>query len=54
MDAFSQHLVGLEGWGKFYGLIARDVEGKETLREEGWLVWDLEDFERLISFNDEI
>ncbi|RLF81728.1 ATP-binding protein [Thermococci archaeon] len=41
-------LVGLEGWAKFYGLIARDVEGKETLREEGWLVWDLGDFERLL------
>ncbi len=47
-------LVGLEGWEKFYGLIARNVEGKETLREEGFLVWDLKDFERLISSNGEI
>lgn len=38
-------LVGLDGWKKYYGLVAKSVEGKEGLREEGWLVWDLEDFE---------
>ncbi|MEO2152380.1 MAG: ATP-binding protein [Thermococcus sp.] len=27
-----------------FGIIARSVEGKEGLREEGYLVWDLEDF----------
>ncbi|AHF80375.1 ATP-binding protein [Thermococcus paralvinellae] len=41
-------LVGLEGWEKFYGLIARDVEGNEKLREKGWLVWDLGDFESVL------
>jgi len=40
--------VGLEGWGKSYGLVAKDVKGKEELRGEGYLVWDLADFERLI------
>ena len=44
--------VGLEGWEKSYGVVAKDVEGKEELREEGWLAWDLEDFERLISFGE--
>jgi len=43
-------LVGLEGWEKGYGLVAKSLEGKEELRAEGWLLWDLEDFERLISF----
>ena len=41
--------VGLEWWEKFYGLVAKRVEGKEELRAEGYLVWDLADFERLIS-----
>ena len=40
-------LVGLEGWEKSYGLIARNVAGKEELRDEGFLVWDLKDFEKL-------
>ncbi|WP_099209739.1 ATP-binding protein [Thermococcus henrietii] len=40
-------LVGLEGWRKSYGLVAKNVEGKEELKKEGWLVWDLGDFERL-------
>jgi len=39
-------LVGLEGWEKAYGLVARGVEGKEELRGEGWLAWDLGDFEK--------
>jgi len=42
-------LVGLDGWGRFYGIVAKRVEGKEELRGEGYLVWDLVDFERLIS-----
>ncbi|MBP1910761.1 ATP-binding protein [Thermococcus stetteri] len=40
-------LVGLDGWEKRYGLVAKKVERKEGPRKEGWLVWDLEDFERL-------
>jgi len=40
-------LVGLEGWEHFYGLVAKEVKNKETLRGEGWLLWDLEDFEKL-------
>ncbi|WP_099210047.1 ATP-binding protein [Thermococcus henrietii] len=40
-------LVGLEDWEKSYGLVAKSVEGKEKLREEGFLVWDLKDFERI-------
>ena len=39
-------LVGLEGWEEFYGLVARSIEEKVRLREEGFLAWDLEDFER--------
>ncbi|WP_048055391.1 ATP-binding protein [Pyrococcus sp. NA2] len=42
-------LVGLESWKKSYGLVGKRVEGKEGLREEGWLVWDLEEFEGLIK-----
>ncbi|AJC71285.1 ArsR family transcriptional regulator [Thermococcus guaymasensis DSM 11113] len=41
-------LVGLEGWEKSYGVVAKGVEGKEELKEEGFLVWDLAEFERLI------
>ncbi|MCD6524765.1 MAG: ATP-binding protein [Thermococcus sp.] len=37
-------LVGLEGWEKSYGLIAKSVEGKGRLKEESYLIWDLEDF----------
>ncbi len=39
-------LVALEDWKKSYGLVAKRIEGKDELRNEGWLVWDLEDFER--------
>ncbi|WP_457754177.1 ATP-binding protein [Thermococcus sp.] len=42
-------LVGLEEWEKSYRLIARNVAGKEELRDEGFLVWDLGDFERIIG-----
>jgi len=38
-------LVGLDDWERFYGLVAKKVEGKEELRKEGWLAWDLKDFE---------
>ncbi|WP_457741777.1 hypothetical protein [Thermococcus sp.] len=41
-------LVGLDGWKYYYGLVAKKVEGKVGLREGGWLVWDLGDFENLI------
>ncbi len=37
-------LVGLDGWEKRYGILAKNAKGKEGLREEGFLVWDLEDF----------
>lgn len=37
-------LVGLDGWKRDFGIIARHVEGKSELREEGLLVWDLRDF----------
>ncbi|AHL22149.1 Putative ATPase (AAA+ superfamily) [Thermococcus nautili] len=36
--------MGLDSWGKSYGLIAKSVNGKEGLRNEGCLVWDLRDF----------
>ncbi|ASJ05047.1 ATP-binding protein [Thermococcus barossii] len=38
-------LVGLEGWEKDYGLVAKAVENKGELKENGYLAWDLEDFE---------
>jgi AAA+ ATPase superfamily predicted ATPase len=37
-------LVGLEGWEESYGLVAKGITGKEGLREEGFLVWDLKEF----------
>ncbi|GAB6102205.1 ATP-binding protein [Thermococcus atlanticus] len=40
-------LVGLEGWEKSYGLVARHVEGKERLREN-CLLWELSDLEVLM------
>lgn len=40
-------LMGLEGQEAYFGLIARKVEGKDSLREEGFSVWDLEDLEVL-------
>ena len=42
-------LVGLNDWERHFGLISREVEGKEELRSEGWLVWDLTDFKGLVS-----
>ncbi len=47
-------LAGLESWEKSHGLVARKVEGNEKLKEEGRLVWDLADFERLISHGGEV
>ncbi|NJE10471.1 ATP-binding protein [Thermococcus sp. MAR1] len=41
-------LVELEGWEHYYGLVARGVEGKEGLREDGFVIWDLKDFERFV------
>ncbi|ASJ09651.1 ATPase [Thermococcus siculi] len=38
-------LVGLDDWEAHYGIVAKGVEGKENLREEGFLAWDLRDFE---------
>ena len=37
-------LIGLNDWEKSYGLMAKSVEEKKRLRAEGWLVWDLDDF----------
>jgi len=36
-------LVRFDGTFQF-GIIARNIDGKEELREAGYLVWDLEDF----------
>ncbi len=38
-------LVGLDGWEEHYGIVAKSVEGKGELEEEGWFVWDLGNFE---------
>jgi len=37
-------LVGLEDYERYYGLVAKSIEGKEKLREGGFFVWDLRDF----------
>jgi len=42
-------LVGLEGWEKSYGLVAKSIREKKELRREGWLAWDLKDFKILIA-----
>ena len=42
-------LVGLDGWKKHYGIVAKEIEGEEGLREGGYIVWDLEDFKRLMD-----
>ena len=42
-------LVGLGEWGKYYGLVAKEIHDKETLREESWLTWDLGDFRGVLS-----
>ncbi|MFA4669703.1 ATP-binding protein [Pyrococcus kukulkanii] len=40
-------LIEGEEWERFYGLVAKEIKGKEKLREDGWLVWDLKDFKEL-------
>ncbi|NJE42032.1 ATP-binding protein [Thermococcus sp. GR6] len=40
-------LIGPHNWEKNHGIVAKKVAGKERLKEEGWLVWDLKDFESL-------
>ncbi|CAB50361.1 Hypothetical protein PAB1413 [Pyrococcus abyssi GE5] len=40
-------LVGLDSWKRFYGVVAKKIDDMEELREEGWLAWDLRDFEGL-------
>ncbi|WP_324735530.1 ATP-binding protein [Thermococcus sp. SY098] len=47
-------LVGLNGWEKFYGLVAKKVDDKKELSEEGFSVWDLADFKRFISLRGEV
>ncbi|NJF24874.1 ATP-binding protein [Thermococcus sp. Bubb.Bath] len=37
-------LVGLDGWEKYHGLVARKIEEKDTLREEGFFGLGLEGF----------
>jgi len=41
-------LTGLEKWERFYALIAKNIEEKELLKDEGWFVWDLKDFEEIL------
>ncbi|QDA31468.1 ATP-binding protein [Thermococcus indicus] len=36
-------LVGLDGWEKWYGVIAKDVEGKERINGGVFLLWDVND-----------
>ncbi len=40
-------LVGLKDWKESYGLVAKEVDGKEELREEGYLAWDLKNLRGL-------
>ncbi len=40
-------LVGLDGWEKSHGLVAKRVKEKEELKAEGYIVWDLGDFEEI-------
>ncbi|AEK72337.1 DEXX-box atpase [Thermococcus sp. 4557] len=42
-------LVGLNGWEENYGIVARRIEGKDSLRDKGYFAWDLEDFRRIAS-----
>ena len=39
-------LIGLEGWNKSYGVVAKSVERKEKVRENH-LAWDLQDFKNI-------
>jgi AAA+ ATPase superfamily predicted ATPase len=38
-------LLGLDGWEKYYGLVAKGLEDREELLNRGWFAWDLRDFE---------
>jgi len=42
-------LVELEEWEHYYGIVAKGIKGREKLKEEGQLVWDLRDFDDLAS-----
>jgi len=44
-------LVGLKGWEKSYGLVAKSVEGKDALTKETSRVWDLEELEAHNTLN---
>ncbi|NJE26421.1 ATP-binding protein [Thermococcus sp. MV5] len=41
--------IGLENWKMYYGIISKSIRDKEDLKSKGWLVWDLEDFEKLFT-----
>ena len=34
---------------EYFGLIGKEIVGKEKLRKEGWLIWDLADFEKVFK-----
>ena len=40
-------LIGLDGWEKSYGIVAKKVRDKLKLGENGFLAWDLSDFVEL-------
>lgn len=48
LERKSEH-AGLESWEKYYGLIAKNIKDREAIKSEEWLVWDLEDFEKLFT-----
>ncbi|AAL80888.1 DEXX-box atpase [Pyrococcus furiosus DSM 3638] len=37
-------LIGMEKWKRCYGLIAKKIENKESIKGEGFFLWDLKDF----------
>ncbi len=41
--------VGWERKKEYFGLMAKKISGKETLRKEGFWVWDLEDFGKALK-----
>ncbi|WP_297091240.1 ATP-binding protein [Thermococcus sp.] len=41
-------LVGLDGWEENYGIVAKGIERKDSLRDKGYFAWDLEDFRGVI------
>jgi hypothetical protein len=42
-------LLRLKDWENAYGVIAKEAKGKENLRGKGFLIWDLEDFKKVIG-----